>query len=72
LPCGSFNWGLVLDLEAELLMPPDTDYIIQGERYATLVEDLPEAKFARMFLDRILPLTLQELQEIHRSAFGSI
>ena len=69
LPNGSFNWGLVLNLEADLLMTPDAGYLARVDRYLAVVRRLPEARFAKTFRDQILPLTTTELQEIYRDAF---
>ena len=69
LPDGSFNWGLVLTLEADLLMTPDAGYLTRVDRYLAIVRDLPEARYAKAFRDQILPLSTAELQRIYRDTF---
>lgn len=69
LPDGSFDWGTVLNLEADLLMPPDPGYLARVDRYLAILGHLSEARFAKAFRDQILPLTTVELQGIYRDTF---
>ena len=64
-----FNWGLVTNLEADLLMRPETNYLAPLIRYLTMVRDLPEARFANPFRDAIQSMTTAELQDSYRQAF---
>jgi nitrate reductase assembly molybdenum cofactor insertion protein NarJ len=64
-----FNWGLVTNLEADLLMRPETNYLAPLIRYLTMVRDLPEARFANPFRDAFQSMTTAELQDSYRQAF---
>jgi hypothetical protein len=66
---GSFNWGLVLNLEADLLMRPESNYRALLTRYLTMVRDLPEARFANLFRDATRSMTAAELQDSYCQAF---
>src|SRR5690242_5830743 len=67
----SFDWTLVLSLEADLLIRPERKYLALLIRYLTMVRDLPEATFANLFKDAVQSLTTPELQELYRHAFES-
>ena len=69
LACGSFNWGLVHELEADLLMPPEKNYLAILERFLTIACNLPEVECAKAFRNRIQFFDTTELNDIYRSAF---
>lgn len=60
---------LVSNLEADLLMRPERDYLALLTRYLALVRELPEARFANPFRDAIRSMTTAELQDSYWKAF---
>lgn len=64
-----FSWALLANLEADLLIRPETNYLALLTRYLTLVRELPEARFANLFKDAVQSKTTAELQSSYRQAF---
>jgi nitrate reductase assembly molybdenum cofactor insertion protein NarJ len=73
LPCGSFNWGLVLENLADLLTLPTAGY---PTKIQTCLANLPgtgnEARLMASFAARVHDLSTEQLQERYRRTFTLI
>jgi nitrate reductase assembly molybdenum cofactor insertion protein NarJ len=71
MPCGSFNWGLVLETLADLLTYPTAEYPAKVQASLATLSDIGEepAWLLAGFADRVKTLSTEQLQKVYQDTF---